>query len=387
MKIRVPDYYKDFKCIAERCTDTCCAGWQVDVDDASYEYYKTIKGPFGDRLKSVMVDGKKGQEGQFRICPDGRCPFLNDKNLCDLYAELGEEALCVTCDQYPRYNCEFGNTRETGIALSCITAAELILKDNRTPGFVEYEEENAYPSMNNIDAELYFALVKARDKAYEIIWNRNRNIWDRMTLLMYYSVDLQKMMKKPKEIANVINKYDEAYMDSCLDAVQKESKASDCVIENYKGIFFTYLKQVIIKKEWPEMIDMLYNTMYYGKFDEVIKGYSEYSKDTEYELENIITYFVYRYFLKGVFDRDVLTKVKMGIISTLLIYQCDAGVWNSKGGKLTYDDRVNIAHLYSREVEHSEENFEKLCKAFKKKRRFLPKNLVRLMQYNVNNVE
>ena len=35
MKIRVPDYYKDFKCIAERCTDTCCAGWQVDVDDAS----------------------------------------------------------------------------------------------------------------------------------------------------------------------------------------------------------------------------------------------------------------------------------------------------------------------------------------------------------------
>ena len=32
--------------------------------------------------------------------------------------------------------------------------------------------------------------------------------------------------------------------------------------------------------------------------------------------------------------------------------------------------------------EHKKENFEKLCKAFKKKRRFLPKNLVRLMQYN-----
>ena len=35
MKITVPDYYKDFKCIAGACEDTCCAGWQVDVDDNS----------------------------------------------------------------------------------------------------------------------------------------------------------------------------------------------------------------------------------------------------------------------------------------------------------------------------------------------------------------
>ena len=57
MLIRTPDYYDKFKCIAGECKDTCCAGWQVDVDDASYEYYKTITGDFGDRLHSVMVDG------------------------------------------------------------------------------------------------------------------------------------------------------------------------------------------------------------------------------------------------------------------------------------------------------------------------------------------
>ncbi len=382
MKIRVPDYYKEFKCIAERCTDTCCAGWQVDVDDASYAYYKTIKGSFGDRLKSVMVDGKKGAEGQFRIRPDGRCPFLNDNNLCDLYAELGEEALCVTCDQYPRYHCEFGNVRETGIALSCITAAELILKDNRTPGFDEYEDENSFPSINNIDAELYFALVKARDKAYSIIWDRNYNIWDRMTLLMYFSLDLQKKIKKPAGIAEVIALYTKEYMDKCLDAVHREKSDTTDIIENYKGIFFTYLKQVIIKKEWPEMIDRLYENMYYGDFAGILKEFTKEYADKEYELENIITYFVYRYFLKAVFDRDVLTKVKMGVISTLVIYQCLASEWYRKGKKLDYDDRVHVAHLYSREVEHSEENFESLCKAFAKKRRFLPKNLVRLMQFN-----
>ena len=55
MKIVTPHYYKDFKCIAGACTDTSCAGWDVDVDDKSYRYYKTVDGNFGKRLKSVMV--------------------------------------------------------------------------------------------------------------------------------------------------------------------------------------------------------------------------------------------------------------------------------------------------------------------------------------------
>ena len=49
MKIRTPEYYKDFKCIAGACTDTCCAGWDVDVDEKSYDYYKTVAGSFGQR--------------------------------------------------------------------------------------------------------------------------------------------------------------------------------------------------------------------------------------------------------------------------------------------------------------------------------------------------
>lgn len=82
MKIRVPDYYKDFKCIADKCEDTCCAGWEVDVDDDSYEYYKTVTGPFGDRIKSVMVPPTEEEEACFTL-NNGRCPFLNDNNLCD----------------------------------------------------------------------------------------------------------------------------------------------------------------------------------------------------------------------------------------------------------------------------------------------------------------
>ena len=235
MKIRVPDYYDNFKCIAGACADTCCAGWQVDVDDASYEYYKSIQGEFGDRLHSVMIDGKKGAEGQFRIRPDGRCPFLNDENLCDLYAALGEEALCVTCDQYPRYTTEFGNLRETGIALSCKTAAELILKENRTPGFKEWDDPDKFPALNNIDAELFYSLMEARNKAYEIVSNRKYNIWDRISVLVYYATDLQKKIKKTSSIKEVIKMYDETYADKALEAVRREKYPEFDIYDTYKG--------------------------------------------------------------------------------------------------------------------------------------------------------
>lgn len=383
MKIIVPDYYKSFKCIAGACTDTCCAGWQVDVDDRSYSYYKTIDGAFGERLRSVMIDGKKGAEGQFRIREDGRCPFLNDNNLCDLYAELGEDALCVTCNQYPRFTTEFGNTRETGIALSCKTAAELILKDNRTPGFEIKDDPDSFPSLNNIDAELYFGLVKARDKAYEIVWDRKRNIWDRVSLLVYFATDLQKIIKKPAKIKEVIDRYTSEYMDNALRATKNESNTEFDIYDTYKGYFYNYLKQVIIKKEWPELVFSAYDNLLKEGYLEKNKSFGKYYKDREYEYENIITYFVFRYFLKSVFDKDVLTKVKMGVVSLLIIYQCDITWFLTHNNTLSFIDQIELTHLYSREVEHSEENFAALCKLFSKKKIYAPKRLVMLLQNNI----
>ena len=33
MRFRVPGYYKQFTCIADRCIDNCCfGGWQIDID-------------------------------------------------------------------------------------------------------------------------------------------------------------------------------------------------------------------------------------------------------------------------------------------------------------------------------------------------------------------
>ena len=98
MKIVTPDYYKNFKCIAGECTDTCCAGWDVDVDKESYKQYRRVIGSFGNKLRSVMVPSEDG--GCTFTLKEGRCPFLNKKNLCEIYIKLGKDSLCETCAEF-----------------------------------------------------------------------------------------------------------------------------------------------------------------------------------------------------------------------------------------------------------------------------------------------
>ena len=88
MLYTIPDYYHEFTCVAGKCEDTCCAGWQIVADEASLEKYKNETGTFAERLKESV----NWEEGTFKQDKDRRCAFLNQSNLCDMYTALGEES-------------------------------------------------------------------------------------------------------------------------------------------------------------------------------------------------------------------------------------------------------------------------------------------------------
>ena len=100
-----PDYFSEFHCIADKCPQTCCAGWQIVIDDSSLQYYKKLTGAYADVLRS-RIDFR---EGCFHQDHCKRCAFLKEDNLCDMYEHLGEESLCLTCTNYPRHIEEFEN--------------------------------------------------------------------------------------------------------------------------------------------------------------------------------------------------------------------------------------------------------------------------------------
>ena len=42
-----PDYYQEFTCLGGACPDTCCAQWEVVVDDDTAALYVSVPGELG----------------------------------------------------------------------------------------------------------------------------------------------------------------------------------------------------------------------------------------------------------------------------------------------------------------------------------------------------
>ena len=36
-----PSYIKQFHCIADKCSDTCCAGWEIVLEEDALERWQT----------------------------------------------------------------------------------------------------------------------------------------------------------------------------------------------------------------------------------------------------------------------------------------------------------------------------------------------------------
>ncbi len=119
MKLIVPDYYKDFCCIAGRCRHTCCIGWEIDIDAESLKRFACI-----DAIRPHI---EPGDIPHFRLLDGERCPFLNEDNLCDLILRHGEDILCQICRDHPRFRNFWTDRVEMGLGLVCEEAARLIL--------------------------------------------------------------------------------------------------------------------------------------------------------------------------------------------------------------------------------------------------------------------
>ena len=195
MKIRVPEYFKDFKCIASKCEDTCCAGWGIVIDDATYDRYKNVQGEFGDRLRSEIVH--EAGENIF-VLKGNNCPFLNEEKTCDIYINIGEENLCYTCQQYPRYTEEFGSLREVGISLSCPEAARIMLNNSKKVEFELSENNEVVSSYNDINAQLFIELLQSRKIVMDIIQDRTIDLRKRAVVALLFVDEIQEKIIKSK---------------------------------------------------------------------------------------------------------------------------------------------------------------------------------------------
>ena len=245
MKIRVPEYFKDFKCISSECEDTCCAGWGIVIDDETYKKYQKVEGPFGERLRNEIVHD--AGENIF-VLRGNNCPFLDEKKLCDIYKNVGEDALCYTCKQYPRYTEEFGSLREVGISLSCPEAARIILRNSKKATFELDENDEEVNSYNDINAKLYLELIQCRKIILDIIQDREIDLNVRASIVLYFTKEIQDKIDE-----NDINNYTLKSIRENISIVTQEIVLLNDTIYNN----LTMLNSKIKKQQVDDILDVI----------------------------------------------------------------------------------------------------------------------------------
>lgn len=304
MKIVKPTFYKDFKCIAGDCPDSCCQGWEVDADSDSLEYYKALDNSLEIKKRIDSVLSKDEFDNTiFTLAPKKRCPFLNEENLCDMHIAIGGEHTPYTCRTFPRFIYDFGATREIGISFSCPVASDMMYN---TESFdFETEVNSDLPTLNDIDAEKYFLLLKGRAEAYKIAKDKSKNIKERLIALLDLGVMLQEKLLPYIEGGDNI------------------------------AFFDVFKNPELINPEWKDKVE----------------NYSLKQVSDSQANDNILMYFLYKYLMQAVYDDDVLSKIKMAVLGVLINTYFGEDSWT--------------VHLWSKETEHSQYNMDRYKKLLK----------------------
>lgn len=370
MLYTIPDYYKEFSCVAGECEDTCCAGWQIVIDEKSKKKYKNVRGEFRKRLLR-SIDWR---EGVFKQSLDKRCAFLNENNLCDMYTALGSKSLCKTCRLYPRHIEEFEGVREISLSLSCPEVAKILLAKKEPVKFLSYEKEGD-EEYEDFDLLLYSKLADARDVMIHILQNRKMPVALRCGLVLAIAHDMQGRINRGEIFGcdEVLEKYQTEAAEAFVNTKIKEWMAD--VREQYRFASenFSLLHELeLLKEDWyvtlTETEKLLYQNedMYALLKDGFHIWRGEHLPDFEIICEQLLVYFVFTYFCGAVYDGRIYGKIQMAAASLFYIEQMLMARFVKNEGQLYEEDIRDIVYRYSREVEHSDANLEKLEKLMEK---------------------
>lgn len=318
MKRIQPSFYDDFACTASACTDSCCIGWEIDIDPDTHLYYQGVPGDMGNRLKRGIDAGQGAPH--FTLGGNERCPFLSNSNLCDVYTHLGEEHLCDICKQHPRFYEWYGDRVEAGLGLCCEEACRLLLSSSAPLTFLTRHNEAA-PDDFDGDEDWLETLLPARKRFIHHMQRRTQPPFARLALLLPEMVDLQ----------------------DTLEGFQPVPFAADALPPpNYAPLIAACRAMEAMDGNWEQLVDNLERSL------------SDLQPDPtpDYVYEHTIVYLLYRWFLKASFDGDIWGKMRLiTVFSVLLSLLLRQGI---------VPNPEHAIRILSKQIEYSKDNTDLL---------------------------
>ncbi len=322
-----PLYTKDFRCIADKCRDSCCIGWEIRVDERTKRKYRRLRGALGEAIRQSLTE-----DGCFRLCEGEKCAHLLESGLCRIISEAGDEALCDICREHPRfYNVLSEDECEWGIGLACESAAEIILSAKEPFSVASSKREGRE---SEADAAMIPHLKAERSAIGEIVFSK------KMTME-------QKLFMIEKRASSF-----QGFLDFSDLSEQKFTFAEEDSNDT------RFLTKERFEKYKAVLLSLEPMNEFFPKRCESMKMPTSLDESSEI-FERLLYYFIYRYFITAAEDGDAQGKVGLAIFSTLMIY----ALCESEERK-TLEEIAEAAKDFSKEVEYSEDNRDTVMDAF-----------------------
>lgn len=322
MESHVPDYWESFTCLAGACPHTCCAGWEVVVDEETARLYEEVPGPLGEKIRRTL------QRDEGEACfplHGGRCPFLDKEGLCEIHRQLGPEATSVTCREHPRFWEEYGPFQELFLAVSCPAAEALLLGSEEPLRFLTVE----LPGEEGPGDALLPGLVAVRERLLAELGDRARPLRRRMASCLVLADAAQQLLEEGRisDLPALARTWRE---------LPTPTKTSPRL---FPGALHLLESLEILDAEWVSLLRAAET--------------AETPRCRDTVLERMAVYFLFRYLLKAVNDGDLLSQMQFVVLAVLTVERLApvCGLSDALRG-------------FSREIEHSQSNLKALQEAF-----------------------
>ena len=258
--------YDSFKCIADKCRFTCCSGWDINIDINTYEKWNKENNKFKNMLNKLnfvdennIIVNKKTSDS---------CPFLDDRGLCNIVKNNGDEYLSLTCKTFPRIENLFDGIKELTLSCSCPEVVDIIDKI----------EEIILEKHHNDDYTELPIEMKIRDTIIHIIKEKDINIESKLLISYRMLLNILDNEEITEEIVlDELRKYNNIILQETLENNIEYNNTFRTVNNLFLDIIENY-KNVLVLKRSLNDISQLSMKIYRGQIrtSELIELWNEF---------------------------------------------------------------------------------------------------------------
>ena len=296
MKLYAPKYYNRFVCIADKCTHSCCVGWEIDIDEDTLQKYRALS---CDYAKEILSSIDTAPTPHFRLGSGDRCPHLNENGLCKIIISAGEEYLCDICREHPRFYNFLPDRVETGLGMACEEACRIILSSDDYGAFTVIDDVGGEALVDSFDT------VRQRGEIYSLLTDESVTYQEKLCRIY------EKYGVSPSRLSD----------DEWRDVI----KSLEYLDESHEQLFLCYSSDISAPA-----------------------GYEKH-------LERALAYFIYRHCAEGWDEDDFRARLFFCLFCERLLASA-AKAENAQ----SIAHFIRLARVVSEEIEYSEDNIDSL---------------------------